>query len=372
MSLPPLPAGTHRAVPCFLLPALPSSLPQRAPAANPGPLCCHSPSAAAATVVAAMAFRFGILTDVQYADKPAVPHPRFRAATAAAAAAAAASGLPPPSPLALRDYRDALPRLHAAMDDLLTNDGSGSERTPLGAVLHLGDLIDGRVLAHDDGALAADAAGRPPPRASAMAANQVDLGAVLAAFRRFTAGPVLHVMGNHCLFAGREAVLAAAGVPKGNHLGDAWYTFVPPSVGGKGTKGVGIGGDGGGGGGGGRPWRIVVLDTMAIGVAYPPGDARRDAACAHLAAAAGAPNAVEWVGALGPAQRGWLAGVCAAARAAGEQLLVCGHHPLDAAVAVCFLRAGGGGSQVGGARVKGKMKEEMGGSTGGCTIDQCG
>lgn len=330
-----------------------------------------------------MAFRLGILTDVQYADKPAVPHPRFRGATAAAAAAAAAAGLPPPPPAAVRDYRDALRRLHAAMDDLVGGGGDheggspagggggrGAGRDPaptltpapapavvvgatLGAVLHLGDLIDGRVLAHDDGAMATDAAGRPPSRASAMAANREDMGAVLAAFRRFTAGPVLHVVGNHCLFAGRSAVLAAAGVPEGDRPGDAWYTYVPLPVGAGKTRGgsaggVGVdgnrggsGGGGGNGGGGGRPWRIVVLDTMAIGVAYPPGDARRVAAEAHLAAAAGAPNAVEWVGALGPSQRVWLAGVCAAARAAGEQLLVCGHHPLDPAVAVRFFRGGG-------------------------------
>lgn len=77
-------------------------------------------------------------------------------------------------------------------------------------------------------------------------------------------------------------------------------------------------------------WRLLVLDTMHLSVAYPPGDARREAGEAALAAAVatGAACAKDWNGAVGEAQRRWLERRLAAADTDGVQVLVCGHHPL--------------------------------------------
>ncbi|GAB0489293.1 hypothetical protein MMPV_000510 [Pyropia vietnamensis] len=282
-------------------------------------------------------FRLGITTDVQYAAKPPMVHPH----PPPAAAAAAAAGTRPPL---IRDYAAALPRLAAALGAL--RGGAGVD-----VVVHLGDLIDG----HEGD----------------VTASTVDLDAVLTVFDEACGGergadgggagtdrpiPVLHAVGNHCLTAGRAAVMgsrafwgeeavgegvaasvAAAGgslrwgddvlpaapagatttaavngcapppSPSPPHVG--YYEFTPP---------------------GNTGWRLLFLDTMHLSVAYPAGDARRAAGEAALSAAAatGATCAKEWNGAVGEEQRRWLEQRLSAAAADGVQVLVCGHHPL--------------------------------------------
>lgn len=107
-------------------------------------------------------FRFGLLADVQYADKDT-------------------SGA--------RRYRGALAHLAACVEDLRDD--------RLDFVVQLGDLIDGR------------------PDSEGTAA---DLEAVLALFARLEA-PVRHVVGNHCLEVGRAALLKRLGLERG------WYSF---------------------------------------------------------------------------------------------------------------------------------------------------
>eukprot|EP01052_Picozoa_sp_SAG31_P023680 SAG31_NODE_1968_length_6780_cov_1.940129_3_plen_239_part_00 len=77
-------------------------------------------------------------------------------------------------------------------------------------------------------------------------------------------------------------------------------------------------------------WRIVVLDTYQVSLSWvaegrqpPNGDAKR-----WLARHAARPNAVEWNGAIGTAQREWLKHTLEAAAAMKERVLVFGHSPL--------------------------------------------
>lgn len=301
-------------------------------------------------------FRLGITTDVQYAAKPPMVHPH----PPPAAAAAAAAGTRPPL---VRDYAAALPRLAVALSSV--RGGAGVD-----AVVHLGDLIDG----HEGD----------------VAASVMDLDAVLAVFDEACGGkkeadggsggadrpvPVLHAVGNHCLTAGRAAVMrsrafwgeeavgegvaavvAAAGgslrwgddalpaapagavamaavngydpPPSPSPARVGYYEFTPP---------------------GNTGWRLLFLDTMHLSVAYPAGDARRAAGEAALSAvsAAGSACAKEWNGAVGGEQLRWLEERLSAAAADGVQVLVCGHHPLVREAAV-RLSLGGVASGMGG------------------------
>ncbi|PXW52415.1 metallophosphoesterase [Methylobacterium sp. B4] len=77
--------------------------------------------------------------------------------------------------------------------------------------------------------------------------------------------------------------------------------------------------------------RFVVLDGNDVSLfAPPPGDPRRALAETRLAEAkaAGLAQAQRWNGSLGEAQMTWLEGVLAAARAAGERVIVLCHYPV--------------------------------------------
>lgn len=104
--------------------------------------------------------RFGLLTDVQYADKDTVGK---------------------------RRYRDGLVNLASCIEDLNTHD--------LDFVVHCGDLIDGRKTA---------------------AETHEDLGRVLQAFSELHA-PVHHVIGNHCLAVPRVDLMPRIGLSRGYH-----------------------------------------------------------------------------------------------------------------------------------------------------------
>lgn len=375
LSLPadrPLPMRRATAGVAAALPPQLAWAPPLPTAASPSPPPPPSrPPATAAAVAAAVGhtpspptmapFRLGVVTDVQYAAKLSIVHPHPPPAAVAVAAAAAAAGAPPLPP-PVRDYSAALPRLAAALSAVR----GGVAGAGVGAVVHLGDLIDG----HEGDA----------------AASAVDLDAVLAVFddacgRGGGEGsgggggpiPVLHVVGNHCLTAGRAAVMgsrafwgdseggrggvAAAVTAAGGSLcwGDA-PPAAPPAPAGSAAADVDCvlsspsprvgyyevtppGATG---------WRLLVLDTMAVSVAYRADDARRAAGEAALAAfaATGAAAATKWNGAVGAEQRRWLERRLAAAAADGVQVLVCGHHPLVREAAVRFSlggRGGGGG-----------------------------
>ena len=157
----------------------------------------------------------GILADVQYGDKPT------RGA---------------------RDYRTSIDRL---ADCVRTLNASNVD-----FVMHLGDIIDGN---------------------ATPARTQTDLDAVLAVFKTLRA-PVYHVVGNHCLTAGREKLLQRIGLKR------AYYDFAHPKA---------------------RGWRFVVLDGNDAGY-----------------------------GVLGTKQLAWLADTLKRTGSAGEKVIVANHFAL--------------------------------------------
>ena len=107
-------------------------------------------------------FSFGIVADIQYADKDA-------------------SGQ--------RRYRASLDKLEACITDWNTQQ--------LAFVIQLGDIIDGNV---------------------SVKRSLEDLAHILAPLQRLTA-PVRHVLGNHCFAVGRRVLLERLNLPK------AYYSF---------------------------------------------------------------------------------------------------------------------------------------------------
>ena len=102
-----------------------------------------------------MLARLGVVADVQYADKPDGAHTRV-------------------VPHEIRRYRTALRKLRDAVDSFTAENTHG---TPIvGAVLHLGDLIDGN---------------------ETLAQTRRDFDAVMGQFDRMAAAGVaqLHVLG---------------------------------------------------------------------------------------------------------------------------------------------------------------------------------
>ena len=77
--------------------------------------------------------------------------------------------------------------------------------------------------------------------------------------------------------------------------------------------------------------RFVMLDTNDLSVyKHPAGSAQTQASEEMLAKllAAGAPGAKRWNGGISAAQLAWLESDLAAADAASEPVILCGHHPL--------------------------------------------
>lgn len=170
------------------------------------------------------AFSFGLMTDIQYADKPN----RGR-----------------------MYYRSTLDRLRECVAEL--------NRHPLSFVIQLGDLMDGYVQPGHT---------RQP---SDVRKSQRDLDRVLPELGRLDA-KLYHVIGNHCLRAGREAAHKRLGLDR------AYYDFSPRGVTG---------------------WRMVVLDSM--GIEY---------------------------GELGKQQTEWLEATLARADERNERVIVFNHFPL--------------------------------------------
>lgn len=139
------------------------------------------------------------------------------------------------------------------------------------AVFHLGDIVDG----NED-----------------LASTRADLEAVLSALS-YLKPPVWHVLGNHCLAAGREHVLQRVKYPSGYYKLDF--------------------GD----------WVVVVLDTVDISVDRE--EPFRSKALKYLEDHKGEPNANDWNGGLGDEQNEWLRDVL---RSAPGNVLVCGHLPM--------------------------------------------
>ncbi|RKY09491.1 MAG: hypothetical protein DRP66_02085 [Planctomycetota bacterium] len=186
---------------------------------------------------------FGIVADVQYADKDKV---------------------------GTRQYRRSMDKLVGAVSDF--NDRK------LAFVVQLGDIIDGG------------------------AGAEADLRTIACLFNGIQTKKY-HVLGNHD-FSGidRKTTMSILGMKR------AFYDFAY------------------------RKWRFVVLDTMDLAVAggwdkdslnYTLGKEMLDEL-----AAAGKANAVEWNGAIGPAQKEWLEYILKDAQAKKQKVIVFGHNPL--------------------------------------------
>jgi 3',5'-cyclic AMP phosphodiesterase CpdA len=91
------------------------------------------------------------------------------------------------------------------------------------------------------------------------------------------------------------------------------------------------------------PVRFLMLDTNGLSTyKHPAGSAEAAASQAAWrdAVARRLPGARDWNGGIDPAQMAWLARELDAADAAGEIILVCGHHPLAPADAHALWNAG--------------------------------
>ncbi|KAI8469407.1 MAG: Metallo-dependent phosphatase-like protein [Monoraphidium minutum] len=260
-------------------------------------------------------FRFGLLTDIQCADKEdtqfegrtrhyrQVPD-KLRAAVGELlrlhadggrvdSHARAAAGAPAPAPASPGSDSDAANNAGApAPPPALAGAAAGVGVVPpgLAALLHLGDMIDGY-----------------PGDPSDTARSLTDLNLVISELGRAEAAGVrvVHTLGNHDLAVPRAELAVALGLPAGR----GGYHSARLAEG----------------------WRVVVLDTTEISV-YGRGEGAPETAEARATlaalAAAGAPNATEWNSGAGAAQRAWLRAELAAAAAAGERVVAAAHHPL--------------------------------------------
>jgi len=167
-----------------------------------------------------------------------------------------------------RHYRESIPKLQAAVADL------AKEQLPL--TIHLGDVID---------------------------RDFASFAVVLPLFQAL-GGPVRYLLGNHdynVRDAEKGRVVATLGMPHD------YYSFSNSGV------------------------KFVMLDTTDVSTyKYPQGSAAAVAAAAVIKQhAAGNPhNAQPSSGGISPAQLAWLEKELAAADAAHQPVVVCGHHPL--------------------------------------------
>jgi manganese-dependent ADP-ribose/CDP-alcohol diphosphatase len=251
-----------------------------------------------------MSWCFGVIADLQYADLPT------------------GTGF---SAKDTRYFRDSLSKASAAR---LAFASAGCS-----AVLQLGDLIDGRTVGPPGYSPYSPAGSVSAEQRAAAAAA---LAAVLSQLNGGGAGggaaalappplPIAHLRGNHENYAGVEALLPLPPGAAPCAPGSFAYTFSPRAG-----------------------WRFVCLDPYEVSLAAPAGSAGRAEAERLLRAhnhnlvdlsgatkveffkgvAGAARRFVPFNGGLGAAQLAWLRAGLAAARAAGERVLLSCHIPL--------------------------------------------
>lgn len=196
--------------------------------------CCVAAGAAEAPAEKPV-LRFGVVADPQYADKETIGK---------------------------RRYREAAGKLKAALKAL--------DKEKPDFIVNLGDVIDGN--------------GERTP---------ADLALIAGIFRE-ARSPLRHVLGNHCLVAGRQQVMQALGMK------DAYYEFR--------CKG----------------WRFLVLDGMDVSTFSPKGSPEALRAGQILALD---PKLPTYNGALSDKQLAWLEERLADANRQKERVIVFCHHP---------------------------------------------
>ena len=131
-------------------------------------------------------------------------------------------------------------------------------------------------------------------------AKQYNLPRILPVYRNLTARQY-HVLGNH------DFCVPRAGLQRQLGMENAWYDFA-------------AGG-----------WRFVVLDGMDISIPGRAAGTPEQHRAVEMLAALGArhaPNAQDWNGGIGDAQKRWLREVLRRAGEAGERAIVFCHFPL--------------------------------------------
>lgn len=118
--------------------------------------------------------------------------------------------------------------------------------------------------------------------------------------------PVIHVLGNHCLDAGREYLVDKLRLP------EPTYYFKDVS----------------------EKWRIIVLDSVDLSVHREESHPLRAAARKYLDEHVDDANAKDWNSGLGPDQIVWLQDVLRRTAEEGRFAIVCGHHPIVADAAL--------------------------------------
>lgn len=207
--------------------------------------------------------RLGVLTDIQYADKPDYSLPHFDQKHFDE------TSKPTPVPERFRCYSRVLEKTRLAVDKL--------NQENVSATIHLGDIVDGN---------------------DTLDSTKAELQHVLSTLSAHRA-PLFHVIGNHCLAAGRAHLLSAL------QLDSAFYIHdVSPR------------------------WRLVVLDTVDVSIEREKGHPYRLLAERHLDENPQAVNSMPWNGAVGPHQLEWLKDVIVDAQQNGKFIIVCGHHPI--------------------------------------------
>ncbi|WIA21411.1 hypothetical protein OEZ85_000626 [Tetradesmus obliquus] len=216
-------------------------------------------------------FKFGLLTDIQHADKDTVSF----------------EGRP-------QRYRESLGKLQAALQHLSDISQKPQPQQdliqPLSFLLTLGDVIDG--YGDDDSASAAAKTSKDLKQVAGLISSSLqDI-------------PARHVLGNHCLAAPRSQLLEALAMP------GSYYSVQLPAK-----------------------WKLIVLDTtdMSLHSGYPQQESSQmQQALQWLQAHPKEQhaNAEAWNGGLSAAQMTWLQLELAEAAMADQRVIVACHHPL--------------------------------------------
>ncbi|CAN8074125.1 unnamed protein product [Agarophyton chilense] len=191
--------------------------------------------------------RLGFITDVQYANKPDL-HIEYVGK--------------------LRWYSKVIPKTESSVNFVNQNNVS--------ALFQLGDIIDGN---------------------ETLAKTRDDLEAVIEALSKSNS-PLQHVLGNHCLDAGRPYLLERLGIKS------AYY-----------TKDYG-------------DWRVIVVDTVEVSVHRDDHQQYAQQAREFLRQNQNLPNAKDWNGGLSSEQKSWLCATLSNTSALGMKAIVCGHLPI--------------------------------------------
>lgn len=203
--------------------------------------------------------QLGLVTDIQYARKPDIPIGNLDSP----------NGTKPNSVAWHRRYSRILTKTTRALTHLNVSNVS--------ATMNLGDIIDGN---------------------ETIETSQHELAEILECLQT-SEKPIFHVLGNHCMAAGRAYVIEKLG------LSPSYYTLDLSDK-----------------------WRLIGLDTVDLSVDREEGHPHRKLAEEFLREHNGEPNAQPWNGGIGPDQLEWLKKKLSDTRRGGKLAIVCGHLPV--------------------------------------------